>query len=321
MARSVLLIDNDIFADGVSLKRACRVMGEMLAEDYSLKIPQNKLLDIMAVSFGYSNFHEIRQVATIASESLKPQQDPNEERIKAYEASLDKSAEWVKSCAPKKLLEKRSPRWIKMAIHITDGVLFHMSKPLVQKPNITLIVGPDSSLVLKTIANVYQHRKYFSLKHDSTLDMVYQDVKRQIAAHQSTYDIAVAEGKISGSADMKVGRAGSMYHCIAGLAEEPITSDVIRQLVNISDLDPNMSLAINIKRADLLKFTEADLNAPHFHYLTIVDLDLINDVIPRSGSNKSAAFGQSTKGFWVNPRTRHETLFPNIEYRPQLDAV
>lgn len=82
-----------------------------------------------------------------------------------------------------------------------------------------------------------------------------------------------------------------------------------------------MPLAINIDRADLLKFSQADLSAPHFHYLTIVDLDLINDVIPRSGSNTSGAYVQSTYGVWVNPRTRHETLFPHSEYRPQQDVV
>lgn len=82
-----------------------------------------------------------------------------------------------------------------------------------------------------------------------------------------------------------------------------------------------MQLAININRADLLKFSQADLNAPHFHYLTIVDLDLIDDVIPRSGSNTSGAFVQSTYGVWVNHRTRQETLYPHIEYSPQQNAV
>lgn len=322
MARSVLLINNDIFADGISLKRSCRVLGAMIAQDYSVDISHSKLMDMIAVSWGYSRYHEMRQAATAASESLNPQQDLHEESIKGFEAFLDKNAAWVKSVAPKQLLEKRSPRWIDTALHVTDGMAFAMSKPLVKKPNITLIVGQDRSLVLKTIANVYEHPKYFSLRHGATLDQVYQNVEHQIAAHHSAYDIAVAEGKISGNVGMKVGRAGSMYHCIAGLAaEKPITSDIIGQLVRISELDPDMRLAIDIDRADLLKFSQADLDAPHFHYLTIVDLDLIDDVIPRSASNKPGSWVQSTYGVWVNPRTRHETLFPHIEYHPQQDAV
>ncbi|WP_104094377.1 hypothetical protein [Pantoea sp. ICBG 985] len=321
MARSVLLIKNDIFADGVSFKRSCSVMGSLISENYGVDIPRSKLLDMTAVSWGYVSYHEMRQAAAYASESLKPHQDPYEESIKGFETFLDKDAAWVKSIAPKKLRDKRTPRWIKTAIHVTDGMSFLFSKPNVKKANITLIVGQDSGLVLKTIANFYRHPKYFSLNEGATFDMVYHDVEQQITEHQRAYDNAVAEGKVSGTPGMNVGRADSVYHCIAGLAEKPLTPDVIGQLVRISELDPQMQLAININRADLLKFSQADLNAPHFHYLTIVDLDLIDDVIPRSGSNTSGAFVQSTYGVWVNPRTCHETLYPHIEYRPQQNAV
>lgn len=316
-ARSVLLVNNDIFADGVSLKRACSVLSARISEDYGVDIPHSKLLDMTAVSWGYVSYHDMRQAATVA----QPQPDPNEERLQAFEASLDKQAAWVIPASPKKLLEKRSPRWIETAIHVTDGMTFALSSPRVTKPNITLVVGQDSSLVLKTIASVYQHPKYFSLKHGATLDQVYQNVEQQIAEHLIAYDNAVAEGKISSSGGMTMGRAGSMYHCIAGLAEKPLTSDIMEQLVRISALDPHMPLAINIDRADLLKFSRADLSGPHFHYLTIVDLDLINDVIPRSGGNKPGALTSPTYGVWVNPRTRHETLFPHSEYRPLQDVV
>lgn len=316
MARSVLLKNNDIFADGVSLKRACDALGARLSEDYDVKISRGKLLDLIAFSWGYSTHHEMRQAALAA----QPQPDPYEESLLAAEASLDKLAAWVTAASPKKLLEKRTPRWIETAVRVTDPKWW-MIKTSVRKPNITLIVGQDSGLVLKTIANVYRHPKYFSLKHGATLDLVYQDVEQQITENQRAYDNAVAKGKVSGTPGMNVGRAASVYHCIAGLAEKPLTPDVIGQLVRISELDPHMRLAININRADLLKFSRADLNAPHFHYLTIVDLDLIDDVIPRSGSNKSGAFVQSTYGVWVNPRTRHETLYPHIEYSPQQNAV
>lgn len=224
MARSVLLINNDIFADGVSLKRACCVLKARISEDYGVDIPHNKLLDMVAVSWGYSRYHKMRQAATAA----QPQPDPNEERFQAFEASMDRQAAWVLPACPKKLLEKRTPRWIATAIHVTDSMAYLLSKPNVKKANITLIVGQDSSLVLKTIANRYPHPKYFSLKHGATLDQVYQDVEQHIAAHQAAYDTGVAEGNIIGAAGIKVGISDNAFRCIAGLAESPLTSDVIR---------------------------------------------------------------------------------------------
>lgn len=317
MPKCVLTSTNDIVINDVSFKRSCNSLAKILKQEHAVNIPLAVLHDIVAVSMGFANYHEMRRKA----EAQQPKSDVLLPRARAFfEQSANDRAKWVKPCSPKKLLEKRSLYWIETAISVTDHMSRIMGQPRMTKPNITLVIGHDSSLVLQTISRVYKEPKYFSIQHGDTLQGVYDDVRGQIAQHQKMIDAHIAEHGTKGYIGGFKARANGVYQCIAGLAEKPIDKDVMHQLTRISELDPSMRLAINIDRADLLKFTAPDLTEPHFHYLTIVDLDKIESQPFSFRTDGSSDYQQSTYSIWVNPKTRHESLFPNLEYRPQQQA-
>lgn len=305
MSKVLLLADNDISVDGISFKRLCNTFKASLKEHYGSDSPTlAKIQDIVSVGLGYANYHELRISAAAAAEALKPAIDPFEKMREDLAASLEKSAQWVKKVCPQKLLERRSCMWIEAALKVTSNSLSLMiNRPNVRKANITLIVGQDSGLVLKAISNCSRDPRYFSLTHGVTLDDVYRDVEQQITRNQES---------------MKRAAADPGHQCIAGMAESPVTRSAFEQLILISELDPGLRLAINIDRADLLKFTAPDLSAPHFHYLTIVDLDRIDrSLVPVSASDwKPSEYLQPTYSLWVNQQTRHETLWPGLKYNP-----
>lgn len=318
MARLTLTPANDINVDGVSFKRSCNVLHKILKDRSALDIRLAEVHDIVAVSMGFANYHEMRRRA-------EAQQPPTDNQLPEPYAwmskSAEKRAEWVIPVSPKALVEKRSLHWIETAIHVTNHKARMWSMPRMTMPNITLVIGQDSSLVLRAISRVYNNEpKYFSMKHGDTLDGVYDDIKDQIARNQKKIDAHIAEHGSKGFIGGSRARAIGGYQCIAGLAEKPVDIDVMHQLIRISELDPMMQLAINIDRADLLKFTAPDLNGPHFHYLTIVDLDKIKSDPFSPSKNNFAEFEQPTYSVWVNPKTRHETLHPQLEYRPQEQA-
>lgn len=316
MAKLILTPANDINVDGVSFKRSCNVLQKTLKDTYALDIRLAAVHDIVAVCMGFANYNEMRRIA----EPHQPTTDNLHPEAYAWmKKSAEKSAEWVIPVSPKKLLEKRTLHWIATAIDVTNRIRM-WNMPSMTMPKITLVIGQDSSLVLQAISRVYKEPKYFSIKHGDTLDGVYDDVKGQIAQHQKVIDAHIAEHGRKRFIGGVRGRAKAGYQCIAGLAENPIDTDVMHQLTRISELDPGMLLAININRADLLKFTAPDLDGPHFHYLTIVDLDKIKSDPFSSRQDGFAGFEQSTYTVWVNPKTRHETLIPHLEYRPQQNA-
>ncbi|WP_309787572.1 hypothetical protein [Pantoea dispersa] len=280
MVHPLLFAGNDILIGGKSFKKHAKASQRLLKENHGIDISLGQMHEISAVGFGFASFHEMRLAAQAATDALKPLEDPHEKLRREITVSLDKRAAWVNDVSPKKLLAKRSPRWIETALRVTDRQAWMTGRLNVRKANITLVVGQDSSLVLKALSAVYKNPRYYSLKHGATLEQVYQDVAQDIAAHQRAYDIAASEGKLIGTIGGKRGMATGVYHCIAGLAEIPLTAEVISQLVRISELDPGMRMAINIERTDLLKFSSPDLNAPHFHSLTVIDLDRINDEVP-----------------------------------------
>lgn len=317
MSKCVLTPANDIVINGVSFKRSCNLLAKILKQEHALDIRLAVIHDMVAVSMGFANYHEMRRTAEAQQLTSDPLL-PNARDF--FEKSANDRAKWVEPCSPKKLLEKRSLYWIETAISVTDHMSRIMGQPTMTKPNITLVIGQDSSLVLKTISRVYKEPKYFSIQHGDTLQVVYDDVRDQIAQHQKAIDAHIAEHGTKGYIGGFKARANGVYQCIAGLAEKPIDKDVIHQLTRISELDPHMRMAINIDRADLLKFTTPDLNEPHFHYLTIVDLDKIKSDPFSPSNDELAGYEQSTYNLWVNPKTRHESLFPNLEYRPQQQA-
>jgi len=302
MRKSLLVNDKDIIVDGVDVKRVCNVLSTISKERFGSKAPLlSEWQEIVSVALGYANYHNLHKEAKSAAEALKPEITPYDRMIETFKDSLEKNAAWVKDICPKKLLERRSLRWCELALMITTQE-YGIWRVYPQSSHITLVVGKDSDQVLKAISNAYKEQKYYRLSEDCTLQDVKVDVVKQIEEHQALLEQHAENDKRILSLKP---RPSAAYHCIAGYAEKGIDDKAIRELVGVSELHHNLSLAININRADLLKFTAPSMTDPHFHYLTIVDLDLID-------SGKPGEYVQSTYSFWVDESLRHNARSMSI---------
>ncbi|EOW2372618.1 hypothetical protein ACNZA9_003540 [Cronobacter sakazakii] len=290
---------NNLLIDAVDFKRLSKTLHELLNERVKLNKPieLNEIHEMLSIGIGYADYHNLHKEAKGNTQlGYEPFPDPFESIKEQYESSLDKNAAWLKEACPRKLLERRSLTWCESALNLTSFD-YQMWRTHPVAPHVTLIIGKDSELVAKAISNVHNgHSKLIDVNDDKALNNLLDNVLSSIEEvnlfRASSLD---RTGMIIPRNPNKI--SPGQYHCIKGFDKVVIDQDVINKLVEISDLDYGLDLAVSIKRSDLVKFTKPDLSQPHFHHLTILDLDKI-------GTGENGQYIQSLYDIWVDETTR-----------------
>ncbi len=262
--RKAIKIENEISMDSVKFKRCAKTLKEHFEKrDSNKPLSLGEVHEILAISMGYPNYHNLQKEAAHA-EYVKDNPLDFHERIKKQrEESLKKDSPWLKDIFPANLLQKRSWSWCDDSLHLTKSTSFMSYGKPNDQPGVTVIVGQYSDIVLEAWAKL----------HDSSMlfDLQKENFKKISNALPPAYKANSNTGK-----GIPVRHVGH-YFCIKGLMDEPISADKISGLVGLISYDYGADFAISVARADLIALTSPDFDRPHFHYLRILDLDELTD--------------------------------------------
>lgn len=282
---------NEIFVNQVPFKRASKTLLAYLksqnpAYDYS----RHQIDEILSVAMGYANYHDLTADAKRNVEKLDSSASVPDRMAQFLEESLERDRAWFEAVCPESLLKQCSLSWLNTAMHLTRTNSFlHRMKPKDQ-PNVTVIVGKYSNLVLQAWSKVNSASQLFELGSTHNLKQIHKELSSFLPPKLG----------VQPNGESYIRSVGH-YYCIGGLtSQSPLSPAMASALVDITSIDHGSDFALSVSRADLLKLTSPDFDKPHFHFIRIIDLDLIDE-------NPLTA----TREFWTKEEYRSHFLWPD----------